>query len=72
MINHILKIYLSASIHAYCRIYVAFTGYMGFENDCYRIEVNAKANWTTAEFTCGTEGGHLAYILNSREQSKSI
>ena len=48
---------------------ILISGYMGFENDCYRIEVKNKMNWTSAEFTCGTEGGHLAYILNNREQS---
>lgn len=47
------------------------TGYMAFENDCYRIEVNNQLNWTTAQFTCETEGGHLASVMNSREQGKS-
>lgn len=55
-------------------IYIVFVraGYMGFENDCYKIVVDKKMNWTSAEFTCEIENGHLADVLNHREQGKFL
>ena len=41
---------------------------MAFENNCFKMVIDNRMNWTSAEFFCETEGGHLASVMNSREQ----
>lgn len=42
-----------------------------FENGCYKFVMDQFMNWSSADAMCQSEGGFLAYILNSREQSES-